>query len=465
MDRIKEVIRYGVTTELSERAIGRALKVSRIAVAKYLECFRSSRLTWEQAQELPDSELLSVLEGNRPARTSARYGRLAERFPMMVKELRRKGVTLQLLWGEYLREHPDGYHNSQFYYHFHRWRKSAEVSMHIDHKAGEKLFVDYAGDRLAIVAPDSGKQQAVETFVAILAASELTYVEASATQQSDDWTRSNERALRYFGGSTQVIIPDNLRSAMSRSDPYEPGINATFDAFAAHYGVVIMPARVRQARDKALVENAVRLVYQRIYAPLRDRTFHSLDELNAAIMPLLEQHNRRRFQRLPYSRRELFEQIERHTLAPLPRHHFPLQQTREVTVQFNYHVELREDRHHYSVPHHLRTRDPRTRPHAAATPLVCGVESRTIPALGAGARRQRRGGDRAGAEGRQVPAAGVPFLPRHPEPGEELRRCAARSRLPAGAVLPSVLLPPHSEHAEAGPGGGARAAAAELAQS
>ena len=122
-----------------------------------------------------------------------------------------------------------------------------------------------------------------------------------------------------------------------------------------------MPARVRQARDKALVESAVRLTYQRIYAPLRDRTFHSLDELNAAIRPLLEQHNGRRFQRLPYSRRELFEQIERHTLAPLPAYHFPLQQTREVTVQFNYHVELRADRHHYSVPWQLRTRDPRTK--------------------------------------------------------------------------------------------------------
>ena len=361
VEKIKEVIRYGVTTELSERAIGRALKVSRTAVTKYLECFRGSGLTWEQAQELPDSELLAVLEGSRPPRTSARYERLAERFPMMVKELRRKGVTLQLLWEEYLRAHPDGYQNSQFCYHFHRWRKSAEVSMHIDHKAGEKLFVDYAGDRLAIVDPDSGKEQPVETFVAILAASELTYVEASATQQGEDWIRSNERALRYCGGGTQVIVPDNLRSAVSRSDPYEPGINATFDAFAQHYGVVIMPARVRQARDKALVESAVRLTYQRIYAPLRDRTFHSLDELNAAIGPLLEQHNGRRFQRLPYSRRELFEQIERHTLAPLPAHHFPLQQTREVTVQFNYHVELREDRHHYSVPWQLRTRDPRTK--------------------------------------------------------------------------------------------------------
>ena len=503
VDKIKEVVRYGVTTELSERAIGRALKVSRTAVTKYLECFRGSGLTWEQAQELPDSELLAVLEGSRPARTSARYERLAERFPMMVKELRRKGVTLQLLWEEYLRAHPDGYQNSQFCHHFHFWRKSAEVSMHIDHKAGEKLFVDYAGDQLAIVDPKRGKEQPVETFVAILGASELTYVEASATQQSEDWIRSNERALRYCGGGTQVIVPDNLRSAVSRSDPYEPGINATFDAFAQHYGVVIMPARVRQARDKALVESAVRLTYQRIYAPLRDRTFHSLEELNAAIMPLLEQHNGRRFQRLPYSRRELFEQIEQHTLAPLPAYHFPLQQTREVTVQFNYHVELRADRHHYSVPWQLRTRDPRTkvkllydertvsiyydnvrlaeyqrdrRPggyttlpdsncsHAAAAPVVCRVEPRTIHALGAGARRQRRGGDRAGAQGRQVPAAGVPFLPGYPEPGEELRRSAARSRLPAGIVLPTVLLPPHSEHAETGLGGGARAAAAELPQ-
>ena len=361
VNTIKEVIRYRATTDLSERAIGRALQVSRTAVTKYLECFRGSGLTWEQAQELPDSELLAVLEGQRVAPTSARYQRLAERFPMMVKELRRKGVTLQLLWEEYLREHPDGYQNSQFCHHFHLWRKSAEVSMHIDHQAGEKLFVDYAGDKLAIVDPDSGAVQPVETFVAILGASELTYVEASATQQSEDWIRCNERALRYCGGCTQVIIPDNLRSAVSRSDPYEPGINPVFDAFAQHYGVVIMPARVRQARDKALVENAVRLSYQRIYAPLRDRTFHSLEQLNAAIWELLEEHNARRFQRLPYSRRELFEQIERHALAPLPAHHFPLQQTREVTVQFNYHVELREDRHHYSVPWQLRTRDPRTK--------------------------------------------------------------------------------------------------------
>ena len=231
----------------------------------------------------------------------------------------------------------------------------------------------------------------------------------------------------------------------------------------------------------------MRLVYQCIYAPLRDRTFHSLEELNAAIRPLLEEHNRHRFQRLPYSRWELFEQIERHALAPLPPYHFPLQQIREVTVGFNYHVELREDRHHYSVHWQLRTRDPRTKvkllydertvsiyydnvriaeyrrdrhPDAAAAPVVCRVDPGTIPALGADARRQRRGGDRAGAEGRQVPAAGIPFLPRHPEPGEELRRRAAGSRLRAGAVLRSVLLPPHS-----GFGGPCRAVCCDLPQS
>ena len=239
VDKIKEVIRYGVTTELSERAIGRALKVSRTAVTKYLECFRGSGLTWEQAQELPDSELLAVLEGSRPARTSARYERLAERFPMMVKELRRKGVTLQLLWEEYLRAHPDGYQNSQFCYHFHRWRKSAEVSMHIDHKAGEKLFVDYAGDRLAIVDPDSGKEQPVETFVAILGASELTYVEASAPRNRARLDPLQRRALRLAAAPRS----SSRQPAGGQSQRYEPGINAR-DAFAL-WGR-IMPARVRQ---------------------------------------------------------------------------------------------------------------------------------------------------------------------------------------------------------------------------
>ena len=155
--------------------------------------------------------------------------------------------------------------------------------MHIEHKVGDKMFVDYAGDRLMIVDRRTGRKQPAEVFVAILGASQLTYAEASFSQKSEDWIRSNERAFIYFGGVTQAIVPDNLKSGVTCSNRYEPGINFMFDDFAEHYHTIILPAWVRRSQDKALVENAVKLVYQRIYAPLRNRTFWSLEELNEAI--------------------------------------------------------------------------------------------------------------------------------------------------------------------------------------
>jgi transposase len=210
-----------------------------------------------------------------------------------------------ILWNEYQKKHPDCYSYSQFCYHFQVWRNASKVTMHIEHKAGDKMFVDYAGDKLAIVDRKTGKEQPAEVFVAILGASQLTYVEASFSQKSEDWIRSNERAFIYCGGVTQAIIPDNLKSGVTQSNRYEPGINIMFDDFAGHYQTVILPARVRRPQDKALVENAVNLVYQRIYAPLRNRIFYSLEELNEAIWDLLEQHNNTPFQRLKTSRREL----------------------------------------------------------------------------------------------------------------------------------------------------------------
>jgi len=226
--------------------------------------------------------------------------------------------------------------------------------MHIEHKAGDKMFVDYAGDRLVIVDRKTGKERPVEVFVAILGASQLTYAEASFSQKSEDWIRSNERAFIYCGGVTQAIVPDNLKSGVTCSNRYEPGINVMFDDFADHYQTVILPARVRRPQDKALVENAVNLVYQRIYAPLRNRIFYSIEKLNEAIWNLLEQHNNTLFQRLKTSRRELFNNIEKSVLKPLPKERYAIKQSKELTVQFNYHVELREDRHYYSVPWQLK---------------------------------------------------------------------------------------------------------------
>jgi transposase len=354
MEKIRTIIRYSETTQLSERQIARALNVSRTAVSRYVQAFRASGLRLDELEGLPDSQVMARLEGTDRRPKSPRYTQLCTRFPGFVKELRKKGVTLELLWEEYLQECPDGYQYSQFCYHFHTWRRADSISMHIEHKAGDKMFVDYAGEKLAYTDPASGKEHPVEVFVAILGASELTYVEASESQQKLEWIRSNERALWYFEGVPQALVPDSLKSAVTDADPYEPGINPAFDDFAAHYGLVIVPARVRKARDKALVENAVRLTCQRIYAPLRNRSFSSLGQLNEAIWELLEQHNDRPFQRLPISRRQLFEEIERSALRPLPVERYPIKSTQLATIRYHYHVELTEDRHYYSVPYYLR---------------------------------------------------------------------------------------------------------------
>jgi transposase len=353
MKKIREIIRFKETSDMSDRKIARALNISRPVVAQYIKDFNASGLTYEETKDMPDSRFLALFEKQRNKRCS-KYEDISKLFPYFVTELKKTGVTLMILWNEYQKKHPDGYSYSQFCYHFQVWRNASRVTMHIEHKAGDKMFVDYAGDKLVIVDRKAGKERSVEVFVAILGASQLTYAEASFSQKSEDWIRSNERAFIYCGGVTQAIVPDNLKSGVTCSNRYEPGINVMFDDFAGHYQTVILPARVRRPQDKALVENAVNLVYQRIYAPLRNRIFYSLKELNEAIWDLLEQHNNTPFQRLKTSRREIFDNIEKQVLKPLPKERYAIKQCKELTVQFNYHVELREDRHYYSVPWQLK---------------------------------------------------------------------------------------------------------------
>jgi transposase len=351
--KIREIIRFRKTHDMSDRKIARVLNISRPVVAQYIKEFNATGLTYEDIKDMPDSQFLALFEKQRRNKSS-KYEELAERFPYFVTELKRTGVTLMILWKEYQKKHPEGYSYSQFCYHFQVWHSASKVTMHIEHKAGDKMFVDYAGDKLVIVDRKTGEQRPVEVFVAILGASQLTYAEASMSQKSEDWIRSNERAFIYFGGVTRAIVPDNLKSGVTRSNRYEPGINIMFDDFAEHYETAILPARVRRPKDKALVENAVALVYQRIYAPLRNRAFSSLAEINVAIADKLEEHNIEQFQRLKLSRRQLFAKIEQSTLKPLPKERYAIKKSKELTVQFNYHIELREDRHHYSVPWQLK---------------------------------------------------------------------------------------------------------------
>jgi hypothetical protein len=219
----------------------------------------------------------------------------------------------------------------------------------MEHKAGDRMYVDFAGAKRRY--RENGVDREAELFVAILGASQYTYVEALRSQQKEDFIIGNRNALEFFGGVPQAIVPDCLKSAVSHADRYESEINPDYADFAHHYGTVIFPARPHSPRDKALVEGAVNIMYTRILAPLRDREFESLDELNQAIGELLDAHNAKNFQRLPYSRAELFESIDKPALKSLPMIRYEYTHFRTATVGFNYHIEIREDHHFYSVPY------------------------------------------------------------------------------------------------------------------
>ena len=351
MRKMRDIIRLR-EKGLGYRQIGRALRISHPVVSQYARDFAATGLSYEQIKGISDSDLMELLAGGRTA--DARYGELGAWFERCTRELKRVGVTIQQIWEEYRQEQPDGYSYSQFCYHFQVWRDGDEVTMHIEHKVGDKLFVDFAGKKLTVSERHSGGRREVESFVAVLGASQLGYLQVVETQQKADLIAASAGALDYIGGVPAAIVPDCLKSAVTKADPYEPDLNRAYAAFARHYGMVVLPARSGKPKDKALVEQTVRLMYQRVYAKLRDRTFYSIDELNAAIGPLLDKHNATRFQRLPYSRRELFDRIERAALQPLPAERFELMQTLDLKVQFNYHIELREDRHYYSVPWRLK---------------------------------------------------------------------------------------------------------------
>jgi len=239
---------------------------------------------------------MRVLETRRKERCE-RYRILSERFPRLVKELKKPGVTLELLWQEYQKQYPQGYSYYPFCYHFRVWHGLSSVSMHLEHKAGEKMFVDYTGKKLKICERTQGKEKELEVFAAILPASGLTYVEATETQKKEDWLKANEHALWYFGGVPGQIVPDCLKSAVTKGNKYEPDINPEYANFAGHYGTAVVPARPHNPKDKAMVENAVKIIYRRVFAPLRDHLFHSVKELNEAIGDLLEEHNNTPFQR------------------------------------------------------------------------------------------------------------------------------------------------------------------------
>ena len=350
MNKIREIIRLKEVAHLSERAISRAVTVSRPIVKHYLETIKRAGLDYAAIKDLDDDALLEIVSGEGLSRPE-RYEFVRSQFEYFAKELKRPGVTLQCLWKEYRDKHPNGYGYSQFCFHYQLWRNTSKVSMHISHKAGDKMFVDFTGKKLDIVDRQTGEVNEVEVFVAILGGSQLTYVEATPSQKKEDWTKVNRNALHYFGGVPRAIVPDCLKSAVTKGNKYEPDINPEYADFARHYQTAILPARPNHPKDKALVEGAVKIVYAWIFAAIRNRIFHSLEELNEAIIEELENYNNKPMQKLKVSRRELFDEIEKAELKPLPAEQYTIRHFKQLKVQFNHHIYLSEDKHYYSVPY------------------------------------------------------------------------------------------------------------------
>ena len=349
MRKIKEVLRLYFDSCLKQRAISRCLNLSRTTVSDYLSRAAKTGLSWPLLEALTDQELERRLF---PPVMTVPSERLIPDWSEVHTELKRKGVTLMLLWEEYQASAPQTYRYSQFCELYRRWAGKQKLSMRQIHKAGEKLFVDYAGHTLPIINPRTGEIRQSQIFIATLGASSYTFAEATWNQDLSDWLGSHRRAFEFIGGVPEIVIPDNLKSAVTKPCRYDPDLNPSYQDLAKHYGTAVIPARVRKPQDKAKVEVAVQIVERWILARLRNHTFFSLAEANAAISELLVDLNNRSFKKLPGTRREAFEALDQPVLKPLPATAYEFAGWKKVRVNIDYHVEV--EGHYYSVPYQLQ---------------------------------------------------------------------------------------------------------------
>lgn len=334
----------------SNRRIASQLGINRNTINSYVHQLEVAKISFSELKKLSESELEEFFP--KPLQfPSKTYKKLLELLPGYEKELKKVGCTYQHLWYKYKKAYPDGFGYTQFKHHFHAWQNKQQVTMHLEHKMGDKLFVDYTGKKLNIVDRLTGEIKQVEVFVAILAGSQYTYVEAAESQKKEDFIRSLYNSLEYFGGVPQVIVPDNLKSAVNQSHNYEPTLNKHLKAFGLHYNTTIVPTRSYKPRDKALVEGAVKLVYQRIFYNLCEMTFFSLPDLNKELHKWLKKYNDHLFQGRDYSRKILFINNEKLHLQGLPGDRFEIKTYKRARVQKNYHIWLGNDKHYYSVPY------------------------------------------------------------------------------------------------------------------
>jgi transposase len=346
MRKIRELLRLKFEQDLSDRKIAVALSMSRTAVAECLQRAATAAVSWPLPTGLDDAELERRLYPVKPKAVEIPW----PDFAHVHRELSRPGVTRQLLWEEYKAQHLQGAQYSAFCDRYRQWLHSkVEPVLRFEHRAGEKCFVDYAGHTVGVIDRHTGEIREAQIFVAVLGCSNYTFAEASWTQALPDWLGSHVRALGFFGGAPAAFVPDNLKSGVDRPHRYDPDLNRAYAEFAEHYGVAILPARVRKPRDKAKVETGVQIVERWILARLRDRRFFSLAQLNSAIGELLTQLNEQAFQKLDGSRRTRFVELDQPALKALPPRAYEYAQWKLAKVHPDYHIEL--EHAYYSVPY------------------------------------------------------------------------------------------------------------------
>ena len=351
MSQIKQLLRLHESGK-SKKEIARVLGISKNTVKSYLFKAAHTGSCIDELMSLEDPELeAKFFAGNPSYKDNSRYALLKKDIDYYISELQKTGVNKRLLWEEYRMAHPDGYGYSQFCYHLSQQKIASNPSMVLSHLPGEKLYIDFAGKTLSYTDADTGEIIECQVFVACLPYSDFAFVMAVRSQSLVDFIFALTQCLLALGGVPEVIVPDNLKSAVTKASRYEPGLNQVMEDFANHYGTTVVPARARKPRDKALVENQVKLIYTRVYAKLRHQQFFDLTSLNKAIAEKVLDHNQTRMQQKPYCREERFLSDERHKLKPLPEKVFEIKYYRELKIANNNHIYLSVDKHYYSVPY------------------------------------------------------------------------------------------------------------------
>jgi len=349
MSKIRHTLQLLQSGNLSQRQIGAALGISKSTVSEIASYARAAGLDWQQAQKLDDQQLQAKLYRPPVARKSRH---LEPDYNHLHSELKRAGVTLQLLWEEYQQQHQgQAYKYSAFCEKYQRWAKTLKLSMRQTHQGGDKLFVDYAGQTVPIVNATTGEITHAQVFVAVLGASNYTYACATATQTAADWVASIIASLEFIAGVPRLLVPDQPRALMTQPDRYEPTSHRLLEELSEHYGLPVLPARPAKPRDKPKVEVAVQVVERWILARLRHQRFFSLGALNQAIATLLQDLNQRPFKKLPGCRASAFAKLDQPLLKPLPASRMAIARFKSARVNIDYHVEL--DGHYYSVPYRL----------------------------------------------------------------------------------------------------------------